>query len=350
MRKFFVTAACLCMLAIPVYGTNVDAASVPWDSTIELKGTVNIGSTVTIPARVYHAGTPEGDYEDYYYTGGVGYYQMNVTAGQSYYIDSKECGVRLYDSEGNNAYSDGYYESVISDHYYAVKNETIYVRFTNDEDEAEQATIRAGQTFTGNVTKADGWGDNVYYYTPSLSGQYTFRVSSSDDEADPSLSIGMMKRDYFSSLKSKDLKWTHSFGYEEVTANLQAGTCYAIKVDNDMYMYGSEIYNSYTLSLTQKPAVSVAGVKAKKAVSKKAKKAVITWKKASGVDGYQVTYSLKKNFKKAKSVNVSAKKAKVTLKKLKRGKKYFVKVRAYRNVEGARYYGGYSKTLKVTVR
>ena len=66
--------------------------------------------------------------------------------------------------------------------------------------------------------------------------------------------------------------------------------------------------------------------------------------------GYQVTYSLKKNFKKAKSVNVSAKKAKVTLKKLKRGKKYFVKVRAYRNVEGARYYGGYSKTLKVTVR
>lgn len=340
MRKFFVTAACLCMLAIPVYGTNVDAASVPWDSTIELKGTVNIGSTVTIPARERHDIFDEyGNVEDWYYTDGEGYYQMNVTAGQSYYIDSKECGVRFYDSEGNSS----------SDvNYYAVKNETIYVCFTNGEDEAEQATIRAGQTFTGNVTKADGWGDNVYYYTPSLSGQYTFRVSSSDDEADPSLSIGMMKRDSFSDLKSKDLKWTSGFGYQEVTANLQAGTCYAIKVDNDMY--GSEIYNSYTLSLTQKPAVSVAGVKAKKAVSKKAKKAVITWKKASGVDGYQVTYSLKKNFKKAKSVNVSAKKAKVTLKKLKRGKRYFVKVRAYRNVEGARYYGGYSKTLKVTVR
>ena len=337
MRKFFVTAACLCMLVIPVYGTNVDAASVPWDSTIELKGTVNIGSTVTIPAYVYHAGTPEGGYEDSYSTGGVGYYQMNVTAGQSYYIDSKECDVTFYDSEGNSPYGE-------SDNYYAVKNETIYVRFTNDEDEAEQATIRAGQTFTGNVTKADGWGDNVYYYTPSLSGQYTFRISSSDDEANPGFYIGMMKRDYFSSLKSKDLKWTSGFGYEEVTANLQAGTCYAIEV------YSGGNYNPYTLSLTQKPAVSVASVKAKKAVSKKAKKAVITWKKASGVDGYQVTYSLKNNFKKAKSVNVSAKKAKVTLKKLKRGKKYFVKVRAYRNVEGARYYGGYSKTLKVTVR
>lgn len=345
MRKFFVTAACLCMLAIPVYGTNVDAASVPWDSTIELKGTVNIGSTVTIPARERHDIFDEyGNVEDWYYTDGEGYYQMNVTAGQSYYVDSKERDVTFYDSEGNNAYSDDSYGEVINDHYYAVKNETIYVRFTNDEDEAEQATIRAGQTFTGNVTKADGWGDNVYYYTPSLSGQYTFRVSSSDDEVTPGLSIGMMKRDYFSSLKSKDLKWTYSFGYEEVTANLQAGTCYAINV------YSDGNYNPYTLSLTQKPAVSVASVKAKKAVSKKAKKAVITWKKASGVDGYQVTYSLKKNFKKAKSVNVSAKKAKVTLKKLKRGKKYFVKVRAYRNVEGARYYGGYSKTLKVTVR
>lgn len=338
MRKFFVTAACLCMLAIPVYGTNVDAASVPWDSTIELKGTVNIGSTVTIPARERHDIFDEyGDVVDWDYIDGEGYYQMNVTAGQSYYIDSKECDVTFYDSEGNSPYGE-------SDNYYAVKNETIYVRFTNDEDEAEQATIRAGQTFTGNVTKADGWGDNVYYYTPSLSGQYTFRVSSSDDEVNPGLSIGMMKRDYFSSLKSKDLKWTYSFGYEEVTANLQAGTCYAINV------YSGGNYNPYTLSLTQKPAVSVAGVKAKKAVSKKAKKAVIIWKKASGVDGYQVTYSLKKNFKKAKSVNVSAKKAKVTLKKLKRGKKYFVKVRAYRNVEGARYYGGYSKTLKVTVR
>lgn len=344
MRKFFVTAACLCMLAIPVYGTNVDAASVPWDSTIELRGTVNIGSTVTIPARERHDIFDEyGNVEDWYYTDGEGYYQMNVTAGQSYYIDSKECGVRFYDSEGNNAYSDDYYERVISDHYYAVRNETIYVCFTNGEDEAEQATIRAGQTFTGDVTKADGWGDDVYYYTPSLSGQYTFRVSSSDDEVNPGLSIGMMKRDYFNSLKSKDLKRVSGFGYQEVTANLQAGTCYAIYAS-----VGEE--DPYTLSLAQKPSVSVAGVKAKKAVSKKAKKAVITWKKASGVDGYQVTYSLKKNFKKAKSVNVSAKKAKVTLKKLKRGKKYFVKVRAYRNVEGARYYGGYSKTLKVTVR
>lgn len=333
MKKFFVTAACLCMLAIPAYGTNVDAASVPWDSTIELNGVVGIGSTMTVP--------PEKSYYDengywLYDEGGVAYYQLNVTAGQTYYIDSKECSVSFFDDKGNSGY-DGY-------NYYAVKNETIYIRLYNDDSEdTEQATVKAGQTFTGTVTKADDSGDDTYYYTPSLSGQYTFRISSSDEDGDPNLNIGMMKRDYFTGLKEKDCKWIEGFGYEEVTANLQAGTCYAIRA----YTEG---YESYTLALTQKPSVPVSGVTAKKAVSKKVKKAVITWKKASDVNGYEVTYSLKKNFKKAKTVNVSAKKAKVTLKKLKKGKKYFVKIRAYKNVEGARYYGAYSKTLKVKVK
>lgn len=333
MRKCFVTAACLCMLAIPVYGANVDAASVPWDSAIGLNGVVGIGSTMTVPAREWHYDEETGDS---YYTGGVAYYQLNVTAGQSYYIDSKDIeDIDFYDSNGYSS-SD--------ENYYAVKNETIYIRLDNySEEEAAQATVKSGQTFTGNVTKSDGMGDNVYYYTPSLSGQYTFKITSSDEDADPSLSIGMMKRDYFTSLKSKDCKWVSSYGYQEVTANLQAGICYAISAN-------VETYTPYTLTLTQKPSVPVSGVTAKKAVSKKAKKAVITWKKASGVNGYEVTYSLKKNFKKAKTVNVSAKKAKVTLKKLKKGKKYFVKIRAYKNVEGARYYGAYSKVLKVKVK
>lgn len=333
MKKFFVTAACLCMLAIPVYGANVDAASVPWDSTIELNGTVGIGSTMTVPARVYHYDAEE---DDYYYTGGEAYYQLNVTAGQSYYIDSKDIeDIDFYDSTGYSS-SD--------ENYYAVKNETIYIRLYNySDEEAAQATVKAGQTFTGNVTKSDGMGDNVYYYTPSLSGQYTFKITSSDEDADLSLSIGMMKRDYFTSLKSKDCKWVSSYGYREVTANLQAGICYALRAYTDDY-------ESYTLALTQKPSVPVSGVTAKKAVSKKAKKAIVKWKKASDVSGYEVAYSLKKSFKNAKTVNVSAKKAKVTLKKLKKGKKYFVKIRAYKNVEGARYYGAYSKVLKVKVK
>ena len=247
MKKFFVTAACLCMLAIPAYGTNVDAASVPWDSTIELNGVVGIGSTMTVPARVWHYDEETGES---YYTGGVAYYQLNVTAGQSYYIDSKDIEeIDFYDSTGYSS-SD--------ENYYAVKNETIYIRLDNySEEEAAQATVKAGQTFTGNVTKSDGMGDNIYYYTPSLSGQYTFKITSPDEDADPGLSIGMMKRDYFTGLKAKDCKWVYGFGYEEVTANLQAGIRYAISADVGTY-------TPYTLTLTQKPSVPVSGVTAKK--------------------------------------------------------------------------------------
>lgn len=345
MKKFFVTAACLCMLAIPVYGANVDAASVPWDQDIELAGTISIGQTVTIPKREYHVVYDEdGNWEDEYYTGGEAYYQLNVTAGQTYYIDAKECYVSFLDDKGRTGgYDDDYYESY-SQNYYAVKNETIYIHLYNRySSENEQATVKAGQTFTGNVTKADGSGDNVYYYTPSLSGQYTFKISSSDESVDPGLDIGVMKRNYMERLKSKDCTWVSGYGYQQVTVNLQAGKCYVI----DASVRKDE---SYTLALTQKPSVPVSGVTAKKAVSKKAKKAIVKWKKVSGVNGYEVTYSLKKNFKKAKTVNVSAKKAKVTLKKLKKGKKYFVKIRAYKNVEGTRYYGAYSKTLKVNVK
>lgn len=337
MKKFFVTATCLCMLAIPVCSANVDAASVPWDSTIELSGIVGIGSTVTVPARVWHY---DEDEDDDYYTGGEAYYQLNVTAGQSYYIDSKECRVSFLDDKGNGGYDD-YYDSY---NYYAVKNETIYLRLYNYSSENEQATVKAGQVFTGDVSKGDGSGDNLYYYTPSLSGQYTFKVSSSDESVDPGLEIGVMKRNYMVNLKDKDCTWVSGYGYQQVTANLQAGKCYVI----DVVSIDEE--DSYNLALTQKPSVPVSGVTAKKAVSKKAKKAIVKWKKADGVNGYEVTYSLKKSFKNAKTVNVSAKKANVTLKKLKKGKKYFVKIRAYKNVEGTRYYGAYSKTLKVNVK
>ena len=48
---------------------------------------------------------------------------------------------------------------------------------------------------------------------------------------------------------------------------------------------------------------TIAKVKNLKARSRAKKKAVITWKKMSGVTGYQMQYSLKKNFQKQKNYN-----------------------------------------------
>lgn len=319
MKKFLLSVACLCLLAVLVPAAKLNAATAPEN----VKGEVGIGSTVTVQPDTY------GEY-----------YKINVVAGQSYYLYTKP-GEYLNVEWVQDKDDDSSWRRS----FYATKSETYYIRVENDYNNPRSFSVLSGQQFTGTVTKADSMGDNTYYYTPVLSGQYTFEVTSSDPEEDPDLSIGIMKGARFSYLKAKDRQVTYTFGKESITANLQAGRCYVIIVNED-----EGDYYPYTLALTQTPSVSVDKVAIKKAVSTKTKKATVTWKKVSGVNGYQVTYSLKKNFKKAKSVNVAATKAKVTLKKLKKGKTYYVKVRAFKVVEGNKYYGAYSKKLKVKVK
>ena len=74
----------------------------------------------------------------------------------------------------------------------------------------------------------------------------------------------------------------------------------------------------------------------------------IKMKKISGVNGYQIKYSLKKNFKKAGKINT--KKTIKTVKGLKRGKNYYVKVRTYKYVNGKKTYSKWSKVKKVKTK
>ena len=98
---------------------------------------------------------------------------------------------------------------------------------------------------------------------------------------------------------------------------------------------------------TQKPVTvkkgSVSSVK-----RKSSKKAVVKWKKISGVAGYQVVYSTKKSFSKKTTVSVSAKKTSYTISKLKKGTKYYVKVCAYKkDSKGKKVYGSYSNVKTI---
>ncbi len=90
-------------------------------------------------------------------------------------------------------------------------------------------------------------------------------------------------------------------------------------------------------------------VKVRSAKSTAKKKVVVKWKRLKGADGYQITYSVNKRFKKAKTINVKAKKVKYVIKKLKSGKKYFVKVRAYKLNGTEKVTGAWSK-VKVVKR
>ncbi|MCR5429185.1 MAG: hypothetical protein K6F16_09345 [Lachnospiraceae bacterium] len=75
---------------------------------------------------------------------------------------------------------------------------------------------------------------------------------------------------------------------------------------------------------------------------KKSKTLTVAWKAVENADGYEVTYSTSKKFKKAKTVSVS--KASAKIKNLKK-KNYYVKVRGYvLDPLGNKVYGEYSQT------
>lgn len=79
-------------------------------------------------------------------------------------------------------------------------------------------------------------------------------------------------------------------------------------------------------------------------------KLTASWKRVSGVSGYQIQYSLKSNFSGVKSVTAGSSASSKTISKLAKGKVYYVRVRSYKKVSGKKYYSAWSKAKKVTVK
>lgn len=98
-----------------------------------------------------------------------------------------------------------------------------------------------------------------------------------------------------------------------------------------------------------KKKVTVAKTSVKKVTAKK-KAITIKWKKKTGVTGYEIQISLKKNFKKiAKKVIVKGdKQISKTINKLKSGKKYYVRIRTYKVVDGGQFVSEWVKFKKAT--
>jgi len=80
------------------------------------------------------------------------------------------------------------------------------------------------------------------------------------------------------------------------------------------------------------------------------KKITVTWKKKTGVKGYEIIVAKNKaGTKDALTYSVKGNKAKKVIKKLKKGK-YFVKVRAYKTFNGNTLFGTWSTAKKVKVK
>ena len=81
-----------------------------------------------------------------------------------------------------------------------------------------------------------------------------------------------------------------------------------------------------------------------KKIKSKKKSLKIKWKKVSGVNGYKIQYSKKKNFKKAKTITVKTySKTSKTIKKLKKKKKYYIRIRTFKIIGGKTYQSIWSK-------
>lgn len=84
--------------------------------------------------------------------------------------------------------------------------------------------------------------------------------------------------------------------------------------------------------------------------AKALKKALkLTWKKAAGASGYEIQYSLNKNFKKAKKITIKKASVKTrTIKGLKKNKKYYIQIRATMRKGKRKINGPWVKTSKKT--
>ncbi|MBR1752453.1 MAG: leucine-rich repeat protein [Ruminococcus sp.] len=107
---------------------------------------------------------------------------------------------------------------------------------------------------------------------------------------------------------------------------------------------------AYTGKITKTFKINPKATSISKLTSPKTKQLKVTYKKVSGVTGYQVTYSTSKKFTKSTTKTVGVKSTSKTIKSLKKGKTYYVKVRDYKTVNGTKYYSAYSSVKKIKVK
>lgn len=94
--------------------------------------------------------------------------------------------------------------------------------------------------------------------------------------------------------------------------------------------------------------ISMPGSSLKKTSALKKKKVLVTCSPVKGASGYQIQYSLKKNFAGAKIKTTTKTSQKIS--GLKKGKKYYFRVRAVVKANGNVYYSGWSNKKSVKVK
>lgn len=145
--------------------------------------------------------------------------------------------------------------------------------------------------------------------------------------------------------KSKLVKTVSSKTVSYKATKLKSATKYTYTIYADKLSGKTKIKGSGTAyTFVTKPGA----VKKTKAVSKKTKTCVVSWKKTKRADGYEVYMATSKKGKYKKIGQT--KKLTLTKKKLKKGKTCYFKVRAYKTYKGKKTYGAYTKVIKAKIK
>ncbi len=138
------------------------------------------------------------------------------------------------------------------------------------------------------------------------------------------------------------------------TKTLKKGTDYTVTYKNNKNVGKATVTitgkGAYTGTITKTFKINPKATSITKLTSPKTKQLKATFKKVSGVTGYQVVYSTSKKFTKSTTKTVNVKSTSKTVKSLKKGKTYYVKVRTFKTVGGVKYYGAYSAVKKIKVK
>ena len=195
---------------------------------------------------------------------------------------------------------------------------------------AEAKKIKFGSTVKGQIAVNDR--DDYYYFTLSASGTVTIKFNSYMRyycvviyDADGKELWYTDDNEWISSNKSRSDK--HSI-------SLSAGTYY-LKVNG--YLYGNSYASTGNYNFTLKQEIyvpKVSRVSAKSSTSSIS----LSWKKVSGVSGYEVQMKSGKTYKTVATTS----KTTAAVKKLKTGTKYAFRIRAYKVVSGVKYYSGWT--------
>ena len=107
----------------------------------------------------------------------------------------------------------------------------------------------------------------------------------------------------------------------------------------------------YAASRSITVTVNPAGTTLTNAKNLTGRKAQITWKKNNNVTGYEIQYSVNKNFRSSGKKTVQkASTTKYTLTKLQKNKTYYVRIRTYKKSGTKKYYSSWSKVKAVRIR